>query len=168
MEAAEGRVSANRVADLYAMHMPAALRLALILTGSREDAEDLAQEAFVRAAGRFMDLRTKEAFPAYLRRAVVNASRMRDRRRRVAQRHASALRAEAGVSWPQTGIDERDALSRALFTLPERQRAALALRFYCDLSEADTAEILGCRRGTVKSLISRGIAAMRTALGGEP
>lgn len=69
--------TSSRMADLYAAHMPAAIRLALVLTGSREDAEDLAQEAFIRTAGRFADLRSRDAFPAYLRRAVVNASKMR-------------------------------------------------------------------------------------------
>lgn len=156
------------MADLYAAHMPAAIRLALVLTGSREDAEDLAQEAFIRTAGRFADLRSRDAFPAYLRRAVVNASKMRHRRRAVAARHEPVLWPGDQPATPSLGIEERDRLARALFTLPERQRAALALRFYCDLSEAETADILGCRRGTVKSLVSRGVEAMRAALGGMP
>lgn len=148
--------------------MPGAIRLALVLTGSRHDAEDLAQEAFIRTAGRFADLRNRDAFPAYLRRAVVNGSKMRHRRRTVASRHEPALWAGTDVASPSLGIEERDRLARALYTLPERQRAALALRFYCDLSEAETASILGCRRGTVKSLVSRGVEAMRSALGGTP
>ena len=156
------------MADLYVAHMPAAIRLAFVLTGSRDDAEDLAQEAFIRTAGRFADLRNRDAFPAYLRRAVVNASKMRYRRRAVATRHEPIVWPGELQATPTLGIEERDRLARALLTLPERQRAALALRFYCDLSEAETADILGCRRGTVKSLVSRGVEAMRTALGGMP
>jgi len=158
--------ASGRMADLYVAHLPAAIRLARVLTGSVDDAEDLAQEAFIRAVGRFADLRNREMFPVYLRRAVINASKMRARRRIVAGRHEPLVwsRREPATLSPE--IEERDRLSRALMTLPERQRAALALRFYCDLSEAETAEILGCRRGTVKSLVSRGVEAMRTALGG--
>lgn len=165
--AAGDAVSSGGIAGLYVAHMPAAIRLALVLTGSVDEAEDLAQEAFIRAAGRFAGIRDRECFPAYLRRAVINASKMRVRRRAVAARHGPLVWLREHPTAPSLGIEERDRLARALFTLPERQRAALALRFYCDLSEAETADILGCRRGTVKSLVSRGVEAMRVALGGS-
>src|SRR3954452_23142300 len=81
---AEGR-SSSRLEDLYVQDAPAALRLAYFLTGDRELAEDLVQEAFVRMAGRFSHLREPDLVPVYLRRTVVNLYTSHLRRRRVEQ-----------------------------------------------------------------------------------
>ena len=134
------------IADLYRAHMPAATRLAYLLTGDRTAAEDVAQDAFLRAASRLGALRDEAAFPAYLHRAVVNASRNRARRLSLERRHA--VPAHEGVD-TLPDLATRDGLWHALQRLPHRQRAALVLRFYLDLPEAEVAQRLGCRPGTV-------------------
>ena len=146
------------IADLYRAHMPAATRLAYLLTGDRTAAEDVAQDAFLRAASRLGALRDDAAFPAYLHRAVVNAARNRGRRLALERRHAMPAREESAAL---PDLATRDGLWHALQRLPHRQRAALVLRFYLDLSEAEVADRLGCRPGTVKSAVSRGLAALR-------
>jgi RNA polymerase sigma factor (sigma-70 family) len=97
---------------------------------------------------------------------VVNLSRNhfrgRSRERAFVQRGAAVPSAEPSAE--RTVVD-RDALRSALLALPERQRAAIALRFYLDLSEHQTAEILRCRTGTVRSLVSRGMQTLRTTMG---
>jgi RNA polymerase sigma-70 factor (sigma-E family) len=161
MERIEARPG-GRLADLYRAHAPAAARLAYLMTGDAARAEDLVHDAFVKVIGRFGDIRDPDAFGAYLKRTVVNLANSFFRRRRLEREHAEAegraLRDEsAGGSDPV----ERDALWRALATLPSRQRAAIVLRFYEDLSEQQTADVLGVPVGTVKSMVSRGIDALR-------
>jgi RNA polymerase sigma factor (sigma-70 family) len=118
----------------------------------------------VKLAGRFADLRNPSAFPAYLRKTVVNLARMHWRRRRVeramVERRAIRTEAETGPA-ADAGVGMRDQMRRALLGLPPRTRAALVLRYYEDLSEAQVAEVLGCSVGTVKSLVSRGVAVLR-------
>lgn len=157
------RDASDRVTELYRAHLPGATRLAYLLTGDRAAAEDVAQEAFLRAASRLGALRDEAAFPAYLHRAVVNQVRNRARR----------LRLERGRTEPAPppydlpDVATRDRLWGALQRLPHRQRAALVLRFYLDLSEADVADRLGCRPGTVKSATARGLATLRADLDTE-
>jgi RNA polymerase sigma-70 factor (sigma-E family) len=162
---------AGRLGELYRDHADPALRLAYLLTGDRGLAEDLVQEAFVRVGGRFVHLRDPEAFGAYLRRAVVNLANSHFRRRRVERayltRATSDAAVRAGSSQAGPPVEDRDQLWQALGRLPQRQRAAIVLRFYEDLSEARIAELLRCRPGTVKSLLSRGLEAMRTDIGGD-
>src|SRR5205085_10704802 len=123
-----------------------------LLTGDRALAEDLVQEAFVRLAGRLVHLRDPGAFDAYLRRTVVNLSRSHFRRRKVerayVQRTGAApdARAELGAD---RSFEDRAVLWRAMQRLSQRQRAAIVLRFYEDLSEHRVAEILSCPPGTV-------------------
>jgi RNA polymerase sigma-70 factor (sigma-E family) len=149
------------LADLYLRHGDAAVRLAYLLTGDRALAEDLVQDAFVKLAGRLVHLRDPGAFDAYLRRTVVNLTNSYFRRKRLERAY---LRRERGgirteESLPDTG--PRDELWEALGRLSPRQRAAIVLRYYEDLSEQRVAEILNCRPGTVKSLVSRGLAILR-------
>jgi RNA polymerase sigma-70 factor (sigma-E family) len=150
----------GRFEELYAAHGREALRLAYLLTGSREEAEDVAQEAFVRILGRFADLRKPEVFRTYLLRTVTNLTRSGFRHLEVERRHRGAL---AARDEPATGSDvaERDALAHALRRLPHRQRTALVLRYCEDLSEQQTAEILQTSVKAVKALVTRGLAAMR-------
>jgi RNA polymerase sigma-70 factor (sigma-E family) len=157
----------SRIGDLYLGHADAAVRLAYLLTGDRDLAEDLVQDAFVRLAGRLVHLRDPGAFEAYLRKTVVNLSNSYFRRRRIERNYE--VRARGGLSDAAPGhpIEERAALAAALRTLPQRQRAAIVLRFYEDLSEAQTADVIGCRPGTVKSLVSRGLEALRKEIGSE-
>jgi RNA polymerase sigma-70 factor (sigma-E family) len=154
----EGRVAhapkPGSLADLYRERYVAMVRLAYLMVGSTTVAEDLVQDAFARMH-RHWD--TTEHPRAYLRTTVVNACRSYLRRQaleRAYRRHPSAV--SDSVHPP-----EADELFDALAALPSRQRAALVLRFYEDLSEADIASALGCRPGTVKSLLHRGLAELR-------
>ena len=151
--------------ELYARHAGAAVGLAYLLTGDRFLAEDLAQEAFVRLAGRFRHLRDAGAFEAYLRRTVVNLFTSQLRRRRLERAY---LKREAARSEPRhedPDITGRDELWTAVQRLPERQRAAVVLRYYEDLSEREVATTIGCSAAAAKSLIARGMQALRADMG---
>ncbi len=155
----------GRLENLYAAHAPGAARLAYLLTGDRALAEDLVQDAFVRMFGRFRDLRHPEAFGAYLRKTVVNLAKSYFRRKGVER---SYLERESGrPDTPAEPPSGREEMWDALKTLTPRQRAALVLRYYEDLTEAQVAELLGCSVGTVKSQTARGLATLRTVLGAE-
>jgi RNA polymerase sigma-70 factor (sigma-E family) len=160
-ERAAGR---GGLAALYARHAAAAGRLAYLLTGSNSDAEDLVQEAFARVVGRFGHLRVPDAFEAYLRRTIVNlhTSRLRRRRLERAYLEREAARRIEPAAPPDVGV--RDALWRTLMTLPPRQRAAVVLRYYEDLSEAETAELMRCSVASVKSLVARGMRSLRATI----
>jgi RNA polymerase sigma-70 factor (sigma-E family) len=156
-----------RLGELYLRHGPAGLRFAYLLTGDRSLAEDLLQEAFVRMAGRLAHLREPGAFNAYLRRTIVNLTGMYLRRKRLERAY---LRSQESLAPPPPGgpdVDLRDFLWRALLQLPPRQRAALVLHYYEDLSERDAAEVLRCRPSTYRSLVSRGMSALRTQIRSE-
>ena len=129
------------------------VRLAFLLTGSPDVAQDVVQDAFVsvhRAWSRVRDPR------AYLRRAVVNACTSHHRRV-FRERRTSA----PGSTIVDLGADE---LFDVLETLPARQRAAIVLRYWHDLDESDIASALGCRPGTVGSLLHRAIARLREVI----
>jgi RNA polymerase sigma-70 factor (sigma-E family) len=162
------REPTSQLADLYVRHVPAANRLAFLLTGERAHAEDLVHDAFVRCVGRFGHLRAHEAFEAYLRRTIVNLHASRLRRVRVERTWLAGLRAEARtptVSMPDVEI--REDLWRRLLQLPPRQRAVLVLRYYEDLSERETAETLRCSVAAVKSLTARAVGTLREGIRGE-
>lgn len=156
------------IEELYARHIGAGVRLAFLLSGDRAHAEDLAQEAFVRCVGRFRHLRQPDAFESYFRRAIVNLHTSGLRRRRLERAwlvREGAASARRVASQPDVGA--RQDLWRALGRLPARQRAALVLRYYEDLSERDTAEVLGCSVAAVKSLVARGSETLRELIRGE-
>lgn len=160
----------GRLGELYVRHAAGAARLAYLLTGDREVAEDLVQDAFVRLAGRLAHLRDPGAFDAYLRRTVVNLSNSYFRRRRVERLYLKRAQASFdpdGAVRLGRSVEEREVLWEALRRLPQRQRSAIVLRFYEDLSEARTADLLKCRPGTVKSLVSRGLETLRDEMRGE-
>ncbi len=158
----------GRLERLYREHAPQAGRLAYLLTADRELAQDLAQEAFVRAAARSPLPPNPEAFGAYVRTTVVNLCRAHWRKRK---QERSYLEKEgptvAAGRYEDPDLALRDDLLQALQKLPERQRLALVLRYYQDLSEQQTAEILRCRVGTVKSLTSRALEALRSQPWGD-
>jgi RNA polymerase sigma-70 factor (sigma-E family) len=160
----------GRLGELYLRHADDAVRLAYLLTGDRALAEDLVQDAFVRLAGRLVHLRDPDAFDAYLRRTVVNLSNSYFRRKKVERAYLERAKGEVGARAP-AGLDrslgDRDELWQAMRLLSQRQRAAIVLRFYEDLPERRVAEILRCRPGTVKSLVSRGLETLRSEIRGE-
>jgi RNA polymerase sigma-70 factor (sigma-E family) len=137
--------------DLYHESFAAMVKLAVVLTGSEASAEDIVHDSFIRVHAHW----TRIDHPkAYLRRTVVNACRSAGRRAR--RERAWESRQLASVN--SLGADE---LFDVLANLPYRQRAALVLRFYEGLSQAEIAEVLGCREGTVASMIHRGLAQLR-------
>ncbi|MGH9171950.1 MAG: SigE family RNA polymerase sigma factor [Acidimicrobiales bacterium] len=142
----------------YTASFESLVRLAFILTSSREVAEDLVQDSFVRLHRHYDSV---EAPDRYIRRAVVNASRSYFRRaaREREKRPLLYVIPGGGESPGATGE-----LNDILLSLPYRQRAAIVLRYYSDLSENEIGEILGCRPGTVGSLIHRGLERMRKAV----
>jgi RNA polymerase sigma-70 factor (sigma-E family) len=152
----------GRLEQLYRAHAPEATRLAYLLTGDRVLAQDLTQDAFVKVLGRFQDLRNRDAFWWYLRRTIVNLSRSHFRRRKVERAYLERQRGPEVMAGPDVG--ERERMRRALLMLRPEQRAAIVLRYYEDMSEAETAEILGRPLGTVKSMVSRGIDKLREEL----
>lgn len=157
----------GRLEALYYAHIDRAVRLAFLMTGDRQQAQDIAQDAFVKIGGRFADLRDPEAFPAYLRVTVLNLSRGHLRKLRTQRSYLEKARPESHQGDRAPDIEERDEMWRALQELPHRQRAALVLRYYDDLSEQQTAEALGCTLSAVKSLVSRGLEDLRARMRGE-
>jgi RNA polymerase sigma-70 factor (sigma-E family) len=146
--------------DLYLRHTPGAVRLAALITGDPNLAQDIAHDAFLRSVGRFRHLRQPEAFDAYLRQAVVNACTSHFRRRKL---ETAYLRRQVGSSGAIDQPDDgrRDELRAALMTLPARQRAAVVLRYYADLSEQQAGEALGCSAAAVRSMVARAMETLR-------
>ena len=155
------RAEGGRLAELYLRYGDGAIRLAYLLTGDRALAEDLVQDAFVKLTGRLVHLRDPGAFDAYLRRTVVNLANSHYRRKRLERAYLKREEHVARVVDVPPDPGARDELWGAMRQLTERQRAAIVLRYYEDLSEQQVADILNCRPGTVKSLVSRGLAVLR-------
>jgi RNA polymerase sigma-70 factor (sigma-E family) len=156
------------LADLYVRYAPGAIRLAFVLTGDRELAQDLAHDAFVRVSGRFGHLRFPEAFDAYLRRTVVNLATSVHRRRRIERAYLEREEGLGGrVHDVPPDVGRREELRRALRRLPVRQRAAVVLRYYEDLSERQVAETLGCSVAAARSLVARAMESLRGEIRGE-
>jgi RNA polymerase sigma-70 factor (sigma-E family) len=141
------------------------LRTALLLTGqNRADAEDLLQIALERAYRHWSRLCRGGDPERYVRRILANAST--DRWRRLARRPEQPMPAagsEPAVPDGTAKVVDRDYLLWALAALPPRQRAVLVLRYFDDMSEGETAQILGCSLGTVKSHAARALARLRAA-----
>ncbi len=137
---------------LYRGEYPGMVRLAHALTGDPGTAEDIVQEAFLRVQRHLV--RT-DAPGGYLRTTVVNLCRDRERSRRREQ--CGWLRMESRPPLSMETMEMMDVLLR----LPYRQRTVLVLRYWADWTEADIAEALGCRPGTVKTLASRGLARLK-------
>ena len=156
------------LAELYERHAPAAVRLAYLITGDRERSRDVAQEAFVRVAARFRHLRFPDAFDAYLRRTVVNLCTSQFRRERLERDYLERERSRA-VETASDAFDlgTRDELVRALRRLPARQRAAVVLRYYEDLSEEAMADAMRVSVPAARSLLSRGMQTLRTMIDRE-
>ena len=158
--------SADRaVTELYSLHYRALVRLAALLVRDTPTAEEVVQDAFVAMHGGWQRLRDAEKALAYLRQAVDNRSRSVLRHRTVVDKNLQ--KAPPDMPSAEHGalvLLERHAVVAALRTLPDRQREAIVLRYYADLSEAEIAASMSISRGAVKSHTSRGMTALRAAL----
>lgn len=157
----------TEMAALYAEAIAPAQRFAYLLCGNRDDAAELAQEAFVKAYARVSHLGDVSAVEAYLRRTIVNLARARGRRRRIESAYAHLFVQTHDTTAPVLEPPD-DALWHALNGLSTRQRAVLVLRYYMDLSEQQAAETLGCSVAAVKSLTARGMRILRSTLEDTP
>lgn len=138
----------------------ALLRLAVLLTGDRHDGEDLLQIALTKAYRSWWRLRRPELAEAYVRRILVT-SVTSWRRRGSARERATDVLPDQLAAGSDAEVADRLVMAQALRMLSPGQRAVLVLRFFEDLSEQQTAELLGCSVGTVKSQAARGLAVLR-------
>jgi RNA polymerase sigma-70 factor (sigma-E family) len=160
VEIVTARAPDREVTALYEAHALSLIRLAYAMLGDRQAAEDVVQEAFLGLYRRWSKLRDTASAPGYLRASVLNGCRMvlrasvsRD------DRVAGELPWESAEATALVSEEYRHLL-RGIQALPPRQREALLLRYYLDLSEEETARSMGVRRGTVKSATSRALAAL--------
>ncbi len=158
--------SKPRVEELYATHAQGAVRLAYLLVGDQETAQDIAQEAFLRAFGRFADMRKPHSFAHYLRATIVNLSRKHFKRRGLERLYLERLRSNRVQNAAPPDIEQREVVTQALLKVPERQRAALVLHYFEDLSEYQVADLLGVSEQAARSLVARGRKTLREQLGG--
>ena len=147
-------------AELVAARSPALLRTAYLVVGDHQLAQDLLQEALVKAYVAWPRLRDASKAEAYVRRIIVTTAISWRRRRSFHERPVESL-PEAGEPDRTEGLAAHDAVWAQVLGLPPRQRAALVLRYYEDLSEAETAATLGCSVGTVKSQVSEALGKLR-------
>ncbi len=153
------------VTRLYSAHYRPLVRLATLLVRDFATAEEVVQDAFVAMHGAWRRLRDPNKALSYLRQSVVNRARSVLRHRAVVEKHApKALPDAPSAEHGAMGELERAAVIEALRKLPTRQREAIVLRYYGDLSEAQIAGAMGISRGAVKSHTARGVAALRSVL----
>ena len=148
------------VTELYQAHAVGLIKLGVIMLGDRAAAEDVVQDAFLGLYRHWTKLTDQANALSYVRSAVLNRCRnaLRDRGRP----RRMELTAEAGESAEAAVLlgEEHQQVLAAVRALPGRQREALVLRFYLDMSEEETARVMGISRGTVKSATSRAVAAL--------
>ena len=166
LESVSGEWDAARaVTAIYTTHYRSLVRLAVLLVRDVATAEEVVQDSFIAMHAAWRRLRDTEKALSYLRQSVVNRSRSVLRHRMVVDKNApkptpDMPSAEQGA----ISLLERSAVIAALRTLPPRQREALVLKYYGDLSEAQIATTMGISRGAVKSHTARGVAALRVVL----
>jgi RNA polymerase sigma-70 factor (sigma-E family) len=136
------------------------LRMAYLLTRNLADAEDLVQAALAKTYQAWDRIEDRNALDGYVRRAMVNTHISWWRRRRVEEYPTDEI-PDRAIADHAADSELSDALSRALDRLPSRMRAAVVLRYFEDMSEAEVAQALGISQGTVKSTVSRAVAKLR-------
>lgn len=150
--------------QLYDTEQAGLLRLAVLLTGSKSEAEEVVQDAFLAVSGRLDEL---DKPGAYLRTSVVNRCRSLLRRRQTAENHRAAVETQYG-RW--NGADDLELppqlgeLAQALGVLNERQRAVIVLRYFLDLPDTDIAEMLDVAPATVRTIARRSLGRLRDHL----
>lgn len=153
------------VTTLYVEHYRALVRLAVLLVHDIQTAEEVVQDAFVAMHTGWRRLRDTDKALSYLRQAVVNRSRSVLRHRTVVDKNApKPAPDEPSAEQGAIALLERSAVIAAIRELPDRQREAIVLRYYADLSEAQIAATMGISKGAVKSHTARGMAALRASL----
>lgn len=152
-------------AEYVVARRDALVRTAFLLTGDRQLAEDLVQATLVRVWPRWERVGSVENVDAYVRRVLMSIF-LSWRRRLWRREVATDVLPDAGAPGQDSHVDRADLLA-AIGQLPPKQRAVIALRYFQDLTEADTAHALGCSVGTVKSHTSRALARLRTLIPAE-
>jgi RNA polymerase sigma-70 factor (sigma-E family) len=156
-------------AEFVEQHTDGLLTTAYLLTRNRSAAEELLQDVLVALYPQWGKVLRADSPLAYVRRSVVNRFLNQRRAKAGSELPLDSVpergRADSGAGRPDftTGLADRDQLRRALAVLPERQRAAVVLRYFYDYSDQQIAEAMQCRIGTVRSLISRALAGLRAA-----
>lgn len=159
--AGAGRVSFE---DFVAARMQALLRFGRVLTGNTTSAEDLVQTALTKSYAKWGRIEADDP-EGYVRRVMANTCASWWRRPWREHPHEHLPERTAATHDPYVNVELRDAVWEALGALSARQRTALVLRFYEELSMEEIADTIGCRTGTAKSLVSRGLATLRQSTG---
>ena len=154
-------------AEFVAQRQRPLLRFAMVLTGDSGLAEDIVAEVLARTYQRWARISAVDDPNAYVRRMIVNEYTSWWRKRRRLLPHAQLDDYDVPTPDHAGRYAEHEAMVQRLARLPRRQRAAVVLRFYEGLTDAEIADILGCSEGTVRSHVSRGLAALRLDLAGE-
>jgi RNA polymerase sigma-70 factor (sigma-E family) len=168
VRSADPAVSADALALLHRDHYTSLVRLATLVVGDVGLAEQVTQDAFVKLQLRWGGLRRLDRAPAYLRSAVLNAARSHLRHRKVSDRYDARRTVAPAIATPEAaalGRAEHERVVAALRRLPERQREAVALRFYLDLPEVEIAAAMGVSAGSVKTHLHRALATLALHLG---
>lgn len=150
--------------DYVTTRGPSLLRAAYVLTGNRADAEDLVQAALAKTYLAWGRIEDRGALDGYVRRAMINTHISWWRRRKFEEYPTDEIPDQA-VADHADDSDLQDSLRRAVERLPQRMRAAVVLRYYEDMTEAEVADALGVSLGTVKSTVSRAVAKLRVNAG---
>jgi RNA polymerase sigma-70 factor (sigma-E family) len=156
----EPQARTSSMEELYTANAQRAGRLAYFLVGDRELAQDLVQEAFLKVFARWGNLRESHSFAAYLNRTIVNLAHKAHRRRRV-ERHYLDKQPRLEAVAPTRDYETADELWRQLQLLPHRQRTAIVLRYYEDLTDHQAAEAMGCSETAIASLVQRALGTLR-------
>ncbi len=144
----------------------ALLRTACLMTGDRQHGEDLVQTTLAKAYGSWAKVRRADEPMAYVRRIMVNTHLSRLRRFMSTEQVIEVV-PDRGTADSQAAHADRDEMRRALLQLSPRVRTAVVLRYFEDLSEAETARVMGCSASTVNNHVSKGLAALRALLAPE-
>lgn len=162
------RSDADPLAVLHREHYASLVRLASLVLGDVGLSEQVVQDAFVKLHLRWGGLRQLDRAPAYLRSCVLNGARSQLRHQKVRDRHDARRTVAPASGTPEASVvaaAEHERVVAALRRLPERQREALALRYFLDLPEAEIAAAMGVSAGSVKTHVHRGLAALAQLLG---
>ena len=165
MEARQAAAARQQVTALYQAHALRLIKLAVLMVGDQLTAEDVVQDAFLGLYRRWSALQDQDRALSYVRTSVINGCRMSHRGKYRRGHIAPEVpgHAESAEATAMLGEAHREVLD-ALRRLPARQREAVVLRYYLDMTEAQAAHAMGVSRGTVKSATSRGIAALARLL----